>query len=665
MSTAVTREERAFTAQGEVIELHSKIGEGGEGAVFHIGGKSELIAKIYKPFESQEERDERHAKVSAIVRHDNDRVRSAAAWPQQILFDESGQFSGFVMEYLSGYMPLYMAYQIKSRVRRMPGRNFRYLVRLARNLATCVHFVHEASLVIGDLNESNVLATPGAMVRLIDVDSFQIEVDGKILTPKVGKLELLPPELHGVDLENRVRTREEDAFSLAVLIFQTLVFGRHPFAGRPTDDSMEITLEDAISCGWYVYSSRRSTPLSPPPYLTIDWLPEEIRKMFEEAFEPNGNRPTPMEWHEALKRLEENLQECSASELHDFPANAVECPWCRLERAWNVSLFGGEPPKPDEGHAVNIDEIWERIEALRPAGVFEEMPAPANYLPQQPAAPTAVSWISKFQHLSVMGLAISIKAIHEVAIGQWPSWVFLLILPVIILFGLLPMVNWSRRLGVRLQMRELDRKYNQVADQWRLSGDVELFYEQQRLARSIIQEYRDLTAYRHNLSVAYLRTMYGRHVHAYLSRYSLAIADVPSGERSQLENLMDRGIKTAADVSRPVLLSMLPKGSKLADDLVEWANMLEDQFWLNSNFQLDITRQREIDAKVESRRKELLDQILHAEEELQKAAKQLADNQRAILREYESFAPELAMRLAQMRQLGEKTDERPVLHTST
>lgn len=42
-----------------------------------------------------------------------------------------------------------------------------------------------------------------------------------------------PPELQGRDFRGLTRTKNHDRFGLAVLMFQLLFMGRHPFAGVP------------------------------------------------------------------------------------------------------------------------------------------------------------------------------------------------------------------------------------------------------------------------------------------------------------------------------------------------------------------------------------------------------------------------------------------------
>ena len=118
----------------------------------------------------------------------------------------------------------------------LPQFDRRYLLRTARNLAAALSALHSSGYVAGDLNESNVLVTPTALVTLIDTDSFQVREDrewksGASLCP-VGKPEYTPPELQGKPLSEVMRLPDHDAFGLAVLIFQLLMEGSHPFRAQ-------------------------------------------------------------------------------------------------------------------------------------------------------------------------------------------------------------------------------------------------------------------------------------------------------------------------------------------------------------------------------------------------------------------------------------------------
>ena len=134
----------------------------------------------------------------------------------------------------------------------------------ARNLAAALGVLHESNYIVGDLNESNVLVTPSAMVTLIDVDSFQVQEprNGRIIVyaPHVGKLEYTPWELQGHALGEVLRQTQHDDFALGVLMFQMLMEGNHPFRARWLRPGDRRPIEERIRQGWFPYDrpGRRS-----------------------------------------------------------------------------------------------------------------------------------------------------------------------------------------------------------------------------------------------------------------------------------------------------------------------------------------------------------------------------------------------------------------------
>ena len=78
------------------------------------------------------------------------------------------------MPYIQRTVSLLEVFNPRRRVTVLPQFDRRYLLRTARNLAAAISALHSSGYVAGDLNESNILVTPTALVTLIDTDSFQV-----------------------------------------------------------------------------------------------------------------------------------------------------------------------------------------------------------------------------------------------------------------------------------------------------------------------------------------------------------------------------------------------------------------------------------------------------------------------------------------------------------
>jgi hypothetical protein len=222
------------------------------------------------------------------------------------------------------------------RARTLPDFDWRYLHRTARNLAAAVDAVHARGYVIGDVHDGNVLVTPGALVTLIDVDSFQVRTDDGGLYPcPVGRAEYTPPELQGRSFSRVERAVEHDRFGLAVLFFQLLMEGSHPFRAQWLGSGEPLPLEERIRRGCFPYVDRPPCPVAPPgnaPTLAVLHPPvaDLFRRCFADGHDAPGARPTAAEWHGALVEAEEGLVLCPQG--HYRAAHLGTCPRCELER---------------------------------------------------------------------------------------------------------------------------------------------------------------------------------------------------------------------------------------------------------------------------------------------------------------------------------------------
>ena len=191
--------------------------------------------------------------------------------------------------------------------------------------------------IIGDVNESNVLVTNQALVTLVDTDSFQVRAPGRLFRCRVGKPEYMPPELQSVRLADIDRGPEHDAFGLAVLIFQLLMQGIHPFAGVYHGIGEPGSLPQRIAAGYWPYTRRKLLRYRPSPHAPA-WatLPLPVQELmwscFEECRGDAKRRPTAAAWQRALQEAEGELLTCAINTQHFFHRGLAECPWCAMVR---------------------------------------------------------------------------------------------------------------------------------------------------------------------------------------------------------------------------------------------------------------------------------------------------------------------------------------------
>src|SRR5262245_6716581 len=206
-----------------------KIGVGGEGEVYEVEDRLDLVAKLYHRRFS----DEKAEKLLVLSKLGTQRLRRISAWPVDVLLDKpEGKIIGFVMDKIDYAEELHALHSPRSRLQKFPDASWRFLIYVAANVARAVAAVHDHDLIVGDLNPKNILVTRKATIRLLDCDSFQVTAAGKTYRCEAGFPEYTPPELQGRPFKEIDRRPTHDWFGLAVVIFQLLFLGRHPFSGR-------------------------------------------------------------------------------------------------------------------------------------------------------------------------------------------------------------------------------------------------------------------------------------------------------------------------------------------------------------------------------------------------------------------------------------------------
>jgi DNA-binding helix-hairpin-helix protein with protein kinase domain len=283
---------------------------------------------------------------------------ASIAWPLQLLYDDRGRLIGYSMGYVQNAVPLLQVFNPKLRAKTLPSFNRRYLHRTARNLSAALGALHATNYVVGDLNESNVMVTPSALVTLIDADSFQVqrrEGAKPIVHPcPVGKPEYTPPELQGKTFTEVPRQPEHDRFGLAVLVFQLLMEGNHPFRALwlAAGDPPEIAAR--IRGGHWPHVRSAGLPLAPPRNApALESLHPDLVALFQQCFIAGharpAERPTPEAWERALSAAEKALITCRNGHL--YSRHLPRCPQCEALAASSPGT--GAQPAPAARRAPN------------------------------------------------------------------------------------------------------------------------------------------------------------------------------------------------------------------------------------------------------------------------------------------------------------------------
>ena len=355
---------------GNLIRLGARLATpGGEGTIYELASDPSRAAKIYH----QAPPARKVAKLKYLRNLASKDLLEIAAWPTSLLFDVShGQVvRGFIMPLVKG-KEIHCLYGPHDRYVEFPSAAWNFLIHVAKNSAAAFETLHEHGVVMADVNEKNLLVTSSGYVRLVDCDSYQVSHSSGVFHCDVGVPLWTPPELQGRDFRGLVRTKNHDRFGLAVLIFQLLFMGRHPFAGVP-DRPEQFEIEKAIGQFLFAFTPKtRSLGIRPPPHaLSLSVLPENLTQLFERAFlrgsERDSARPSGRDWFQALDLLSRSLPGCPRDPGHKYPSHLAKCPWCEIYDAGGPNFFISVVAHVSpQFAAANVGAYWATIQQVLP-----------------------------------------------------------------------------------------------------------------------------------------------------------------------------------------------------------------------------------------------------------------------------------------------------------
>lgn len=347
----------------------SPIGQGGEGNIFRVQGKPDIVAKIYHAGKTTPETEK---KLGVMVSHPPDRsVLTQVAWPLDLLYDASGGFCGFTMPSLRSTAELLSVYPYPPQ----SDITLRQKLIIAQNICVVISAIHRAGYVFGDFNPRNIgVDLKTGTVAFFDTDSYHIKdpLSGETFRCGVCMDGYVAPELlkkcEGIDKDAYLTaelptfTEHTDNFALAIHIFKLLMNGYTPFNGIAEDASRSSSSaspglgNQAVKRGSYSFKPGKKPQSAAVPPLSS--LPEDIGELFSRAFilgeRDPARRPSAEEWLTALAGYEERLTQCAQNPAHQYLNTLRSCPLCEADR--NYKMIISAPP-PQQGQKTFIKPV--------------------------------------------------------------------------------------------------------------------------------------------------------------------------------------------------------------------------------------------------------------------------------------------------------------------
>ncbi|MFC4729579.1 hypothetical protein [Coralloluteibacterium thermophilus] len=294
---------------GGRLTLGRLLKSGGAGSVFLLAERGDSVAKLYHAHVGVETYAR---KVEAMLRlrpelpdieHEG-AAQVQLAWPSALARDAQGRFLGFVMPLLDFEATCDLEYVLQERQARAAGlpTGLGAKVTLAANLAAVLAALHAEGHHVVDLKPVNLRFYRRSLhVAMLDCDGFSVRGDGERFPAEQFTPDYLAPEFHrrGVPPE---AGEAQDRFALAVVVFQLLNFGIHPFSGRPAHDRVPTDLPGRIAGRFHAYGLKRHAAIAPVPGSGHTAMPQALRELFDRAFRgPAAGRPSAGEWAVALR----------------------------------------------------------------------------------------------------------------------------------------------------------------------------------------------------------------------------------------------------------------------------------------------------------------------------------------------------------------------------
>jgi len=570
-------------SEGRPIRLGSEIGKGGEGSVFEIDGKPRFVAKIYH--EKQLSADH-VTKLELITKQWSESLEAISAWPRSFVYDErTKRPRGLLMPKIVEARHLHELYGSTNRRLHFPEACWHHLVLAARNVAAAFEAFHSAGIVVGDVNQGNLMVDHNMCVRMIDCDSFQISGRDQTFFCPVGTPHFTPPELQSINLRDVYRTKNHDAFGMSVLIFHLLFVGRHPFAGRYSGAG-DMTIEKAIGERRFAFSKHRKETLIEPPPASVQLadLPPKLAELFESAFRAdveNGDvRPTAKEWMVELEKLIKQRKNCSFDAAHVYYGGLSDCPWCRIEDEGGPAFFitSGSTTMVSPERLELLDE---KIQELR-VKEFPELDIKRLDLPGMPLL-KKLGEMPKRQGIDAIAILLVVMCVVSLAGVISGGALVVGSVGVVACCGLLLFGKEGKR-----RRKVVTDIYSSLAD-----GQEQLLKVARGVARGHVQRHRDFDSAVEDLKLEIkhyyaegeelkkvLKLHSGSQQRDFLRKHLIRdnFGDIRGLKRMMVPMLESYGVDSAQDINRLNLYGVPNIDPSLVMELLNWRATIEQKY---------------------------------------------------------------------------------------
>ena len=315
-----------YDMDGLPIKLGKSIGGGSEGAVFLINAPQKCV-KILKPDSLTELKLK---KIDLMIRaypnmHEQDPyIMDRIAWPEQFVYNEYREMVGYIMRFFPNAV-LFSEFSYDTFPHLIPNITKMDQVKMAKNLAEIIDFVHSNHIILCDMNRRNVMFNCRTQqAYLVDLDSVQVADEHYYYPPRVGTQQFLAPEhAEPIDVHNNepvfaydfFHTQADDVWALQMMLFLLITPAQDPYSlDKPPREEWRVTKEGMFpfQCAGHGANNLRLGN-GGPLHIMYSHLPSYIKTSFWDAFHAEGahftadKRRSAFNWVSLMVRYENDL----------------------------------------------------------------------------------------------------------------------------------------------------------------------------------------------------------------------------------------------------------------------------------------------------------------------------------------------------------------------
>ena len=294
ISELPTEGSNVLTSKG-TIKLTKELGSGGEATVYLTN--TPYVAKIYK----KDNITTRKFEKIQLMLTKNIKCEGVC-YPVEILFNTKKEFVGYLMppakgqelqKSVFGPKPLFL--------KKFPNWKKRDTVELCVTILEKLKYLHDRNIILGDINPANILVVSPKEVYFVDTDSYQVED----YPCPVGTNNYTAPEIQNKHFSDFLRTKGNEYFAVATLLFMIMLPGKPPYSQQGGEDPISNIMKMDFS---YPFgdNSNKKTPDGPWRYIWSH-LTYDLKKDFYNTFRKGGehsleqNRLSVDEWLPTFK----------------------------------------------------------------------------------------------------------------------------------------------------------------------------------------------------------------------------------------------------------------------------------------------------------------------------------------------------------------------------